>query len=194
MMQNAPGNEGEVSSVPGPVPSVGLLETTYLTARSRALRDILDRFQLREALECRAVYRAARAQRRDLRAARGIAAAMQDVIAHPDRATWNRLEIDFHRALHDQGGNRLLADMTEQTHREVQCLYVRWQPEPVYDAETMRRLQAQHLALLEAIELGDAETAIAHARAHVRSVRETVAAVMQDPDCGPLNVWVDDPW
>jgi len=161
-------------SAPLPASRNGHSGAAYLDARNGAARDILDRFQLREALECRAVFRSAMAPDRDLAAARQILPELDAAIDDRDRMRWNRLELAFHRAVHDQGGNRLLAEMAEQAHREVQALSVRWLDAPPYGPGSLRQLQAQHRALLEAIEAGDASSAVDLARAHMRFVRDTV--------------------
>src|SRR5687768_2815244 len=148
--------------------------------RASVLREIIDRFQVREALECRAVYRAALAPSRDLRHARELLSSLSDVIAHPDRAAWNHLEVSFHRAVHDEGGNPVLAEMTEQTHRDVQGRCMRWLPVPVYGPDSLRFLQVQHRVLLEAIEDGDPEAAMDHARAHMHFVRDSIVTVLSD--------------
>jgi GntR family transcriptional regulator, transcriptional repressor for pyruvate dehydrogenase complex len=161
-------------SAPLPASRNGLSGTAYLDARSGAVRDILDRFQLREALECRAVFRSAMAPGRDLSAPREILPELDAAIANRDRQRWNTYELAFHRAIHDQGGNRLLAEMAEQAHREVQALSVRWLDAPPYGPGSLRELQAQHRALLEAIEAGDATSAVDRARAHMRFIRDAV--------------------
>jgi GntR family transcriptional repressor for pyruvate dehydrogenase complex len=151
-----------------------------LVRESSALHDIVNRFQVREALECRAVYRAAVSPSRDLRAARALLSSLGDVIEHPDRAAWNRLEVQFHRALHDEGGNPVLADLTEQTHLDVQSRCVRRLRVAPYGPESLRFLQAQHRLLLEAIECGDSQAAIDHARSHVCFVRDSIVAVLSN--------------
>ena len=148
--------------------------------RPSALREIIDRFQVREALECRAVYRAALAPSRDLRSARALLASLSDVIAHPDRAAWNRLEVRFHRAVHDEGGNSVLAGLTEQTHLDVQNRCLRCLPAPIYGPDSLRFLQAQHRILLEAVEDGDPDAATKHARAHMRFVRDCIVGVLSN--------------
>ncbi|HEY3063705.1 MAG TPA: FCD domain-containing protein [Chloroflexota bacterium] len=74
----------------------------------------------------------------------------------------------------------VLAEMTEQTHRDVQGRGVRWLPVPVYGPDTLRFLQVQHRVLLEAIEDGDPEAAMDHARAHRRFVRDSIVAVLSN--------------
>jgi DNA-binding GntR family transcriptional regulator len=145
-----------------------------------ALHDIVNRFQVREALECRAVYRAAVSPSRNLRTARVLLSSLNEVIDHHDRAAWNRLEVQFHRALHDEGGNPVLADLTERTHLDVQSRCVRRLHVPPYGPESLRFLQAQHRLLLEAIESGDPRAAIDHARSHVCFVRDSIIAVLSN--------------
>jgi DNA-binding GntR family transcriptional regulator len=169
-------------SAPVPGSRNGLSGADYLDAPSAAARDILERFQLREALECRAVFRSAMAPGRDLAAAREILPELDAAIADRDRLRWNRFELAFHRAVHDQGGNLLLAEMAEQAHREVQALSVRWLDAPPYGPGSLRQLQAHHQALLEAIEAGDASSAVDIARAHMRFIRDAVlGSLSNDP-------------
>src|SRR5690349_14968347 len=69
------------------------------------LREILDLFEVREVLECRAVRRAAGQRTRDVARAEKLMASAAPHIVKFDRVEWNRLEVAFHRAINDLGGN-----------------------------------------------------------------------------------------
>ena len=148
------------------------------------LRDILDRFEVREVLECRAVYRAAQASSRDLRQARAIFSDLNGLIADYDRVEWNRLEVAFHRAANDLSGNAVLAALAESTHREVQGLCVRYLRAPIYGPESFRQLQVHHRAILTAIKAGHADDAVEHARRHIHFVRDSISAVLRSEGAG----------
>ena len=141
------------------------------------VRDILDRYQVREILECRAVFRAAELHARDLRPARELLGELNGVIAQPDRVEWNRSEIAFHRAVNNLGGNPVLAAMAEATHRDVQKHARGAVARAALRAD--RRLQLDHHAILAAISAGDADEAVEHMRGHIRFLRDTLSAALQ---------------
>ena len=143
------------------------------------LREILDLFEVREVLECHAVRRAAQRPTRDLTQPEALlAAAAVQIVPRFDRVEWNRLEVAFHRAINALGGNFALAELAERTHRSVQGLCVRCMREPLYGAETLELLQAQHRDLLDAVREGDARTAEACARAHIHYIRDSIAEAL----------------
>jgi DNA-binding GntR family transcriptional regulator len=142
------------------------------------LREILDLFEIREVLECRAVRRSAVQQSRDLARAEALLAAEAEQVDLHDRVEWNRLEVAFHRAINDLSGNFELAELAERVHRSVQGLCVRCLREPIYGPDRLRLMQAHHQAILDAVRAGDADSAEAHAREHIQHIRDSVAEVL----------------
>ncbi len=142
------------------------------------LRAILDLFEIREVLECRAVRRAAGQRSRDLRPAEAVLTAAAKQVDQRDRVEWNRLEVAFHRAINDLGGNFELAELTERIHRTVQGLCVRCLREPIYGPEKLQLMQLQHQALVDAVRDGNLREAETRARAHIHSIRDSIAAAL----------------
>jgi len=143
------------------------------------LREIVDLFEVREVLECRAVSRAARQRSRDVREAEGIMAAAAELIRnYYDRVEWNRLDIAFHRAINELSGNFELAELTQRIHRTVQGMCVRCLREPIYGPDMLRVMQAEHQRILEAVRDGRPREAETCARAHIRHIRDSIAEVL----------------
>ena len=142
------------------------------------LREILDLFEIREVLECRAVRRAATQHTRDLLRAEALVAAEAKEDVMRDRVEWNRLEVAFHRAINDLSGNFELAELAERVHRSVQGLCVRCLREPIYGPDQLRLMQSHHRAIVHAVAAGDADAAEAHARDHIHHVRDSVAEAL----------------
>jgi DNA-binding GntR family transcriptional regulator len=142
------------------------------------LREIVDLFEVREVLECRAARRAAEQPSRDLRKAEAIIAAASDLIAQPERVEWNRLEVGFHRAVNDLGDNVELAELAERIHRTVQGMCVRCLRYPIYGPEKLELMQSHHRAIVEAVRHGDARQAEAQARGHIRYIRDSITDVL----------------
>jgi DNA-binding GntR family transcriptional regulator len=142
------------------------------------LREILDLFEIREVLECRAVRRAAAQRARDVSAAEAVIAAAAKLVVQRDRVEWNRLEVAFHRAINDLSGNFELAALTERIHRTVQGLCVRCMREPIYGPEKLELMQSQHQAIVLAMRDGNVREAEVSARAHIHSIRDSIAEAL----------------
>jgi DNA-binding GntR family transcriptional regulator len=142
------------------------------------LREILDLFEIREVLECRAVRRAAVQHVRDLHQAESLLAAEDKQVALHDRVEWNRLEVAFHRAINDIGGNFELAELAERVHRSVQGMCVRCLREPLYGPDRLRLMQSHHQQIVDAVRAGDADSAEARTREHIQHVRDSVAEAL----------------
>src|ERR1700730_263863 len=69
------------------------------------LREIVDLFEVREVLECRAARRAAGQRSREVKQAEAVLAVAAKQVTQQDRVEWNRLEVAFHRAINDLSGN-----------------------------------------------------------------------------------------
>jgi GntR family transcriptional repressor for pyruvate dehydrogenase complex len=127
-------------------------------------RQVLECLQVREALECRAVGRAALAPVRDLGEAHTLAARLDSVTSVDE---WHALDVQFHRAVHDVGGNEVLADYAERLHREA--LELRGASLHAFPTR-VGAWMADHRQLLAAIEAGDVVAAPAIARRHVQGL------------------------
>ena len=137
-------------------------------------------FELATLLEAHAVSRAAARPNRDLRAA--YAALDSDASLSRDprsahagrehtpnhRAAWAERELAFHRALNDQGGNRVLSSLAERTLRDSlrAC--------PIVSGEVLSILQAHHRAILRCVDANAADAAVQHTRAHLRYLRDAL--------------------
>jgi len=101
-------------------------------------------------------------------------AAMQGMDApEVDRETFNQLDMDFHVALAEAGGNRLMSDVTRAIRESVRLPMlaglsampdtgeVGWQ-------NVLEDLRADHHAILEAVETGQGERAADRLEAHIR--------------------------
>lgn len=142
------------------------------------LREILNLFEIREVLECRAVRRAATRAQRDLSRADSLLMAEAKQVARHDRIEWNRLEVAFHRAINDVSGNFELAELSERVHRSVQGMCVRSLREPLYGPDRLRLMQTHHQAIVDAVRAGDADAAERHMREHILHVRDSVAEAL----------------
>jgi DNA-binding GntR family transcriptional regulator len=142
------------------------------------LREILDLFEIREVLECRAVRRAASQGSRDVHLAQTLMMTAAGQVGRPDRVEWNRLEVAFHRAINDLSDNFELAELTERIHRSVQGLCVRCLREPLYGPNTLRLMQSQHKAILEAVQDGNMDAAEERARTHIHHIRDSIAEAL----------------
>ena len=142
------------------------------------LREILDLFEIREVLECRAVRRAAGQAARDVHKAQAVLSQAARQVVLRDRVEWNRLEVAFHRAINELSGNVELAELTERIHRTVQGMCVRCMREPIYGPEKLLLMQSQHQDVLEAVQHGHVRDAEARARNHIHYIRDSVAEAL----------------
>jgi GntR family transcriptional regulator, transcriptional repressor for pyruvate dehydrogenase complex len=153
------------------VPSDALarLLRLHVALGSFPLQDVVD---TRVALERSSVLLASRnARPQDLARMEEALLAMDD--PEIDRETFNRLDTDFHVALADAGGNRLMSDVTGAIRESVRM--------PILAAmtampETGKRgwprmlegLRADHHAIFTAVEAGEGEKAADRLEAHIR--------------------------
>lgn len=135
-----------------------------------------DLYELHEVLETFAVRRAAERGPHDLAPVEAVVEEIAASLELADQVEFNRLDLHFHRLLNELSGNAQIAEMAEQTHRRIQAARVRLD---IHLPDRPRQSQAQHRALLDAIDRGDAAEAERLARAHIRAVREPVLAMMK---------------
>jgi GntR family transcriptional repressor for pyruvate dehydrogenase complex len=132
-------------------------------------QDVID---TRVTLERSSVALACRnARAEDLERMREPLAAMDE--ADVDRETFNQLDIDFHVALADAGGNRLMSDVTRAIRESVRTPFM---AAVTAIPETGERgwlrirddLRSQHHKVFDAVESGQAERAADLVEAHIR--------------------------
>ena len=140
-------------------------------------RDIANLYEIHEVLQCRAARHAAAAAHCDFAALEALLAAMAAVLDEPDQREFNRLDLAFHRAINDMGGNPQLADLIEQTHRRILSQRIRL---AVHLPGRPALSHAQHHELFIAVRTGDADRAEMLTRAHIRSVRDAVVRLLED--------------
>lgn len=136
-----------------------------------------DLYELHETLEAFAVRRAAGHGPHDLAPLEAMLQRIDESIALPDQTTFNRLDLQFHRMLNDLGGNREIADLIERTHRRIQATRVHLD---IHLPDRPRTSHQQHRDMLDAVATADAMRAEAIARAHIRSVRDPVLAMLKE--------------
>jgi DNA-binding GntR family transcriptional regulator len=131
------------------------------------VRDVQHRFEVCILLESHAIACAAQSETRDLRAAHAILTRLNQAMQLGDRAAWEGLDLEFHRALVAQSGNPVVAAM----HRELQDVHL-----SVHDPRMLWLLQSQHRKILSCVEAGQVEESVALVRAHLAGVRDEVLA------------------
>src|SRR5665647_567269 len=142
------------------VPSDALarLLRLHMALGSFPLEDVIE---TRVALERSSVVLACRnARPRDLARMRAAVLAMDE--PEVDRETYNQLDVDFHVALADAGGNRLMSDVTRAIRESVRIPFlaaVTAMPETGKHSWPRMRdgLRADHHAIFTAVEAGQAE-------------------------------------
>jgi DNA-binding GntR family transcriptional regulator len=135
-----------------------------------ALGHLLHTFELAIVLETHAASRAAARLDRD-RDLRHVHAALDQLScpAMPPRpVTWVALEIQFHRALNDQGGNLVLSSLAERTLRDGLSAC------PIPSGEVLSILQSHHREILRRVEANAADAAAHHTRAHMLWLRDVL--------------------
>jgi DNA-binding GntR family transcriptional regulator len=158
----------------------GLVDATSHRGATVALVSptvMADLYELHETLEAFAVRRAAERGPHDLAPLDAVLRQIDQSVALPDQTTFNRLDLRFHRLLNDLGGNRQVAVLIEQTHRRIQAARVHLD---IHLPDRPRASHRQHRALLDAVAAGDATSAEALARAHIRSVRDPVLTILKE--------------
>jgi len=157
---------------------VKLLPNRGAVVAEFTLRDIIDLFEVRELLECRAIRRAAGQPSRDLQAVEAIIVMATELVTFPERTAWNRLEIGFHRTINDLGGNHELVELAERAHRKVQAMCVRSLHHPIYGPDRRQLMQTHHLGIVDAVKHGRVGEAEALTRAHLHFIRDSIVEVL----------------
>jgi len=128
--------------------------------------DIEEVFDLRVLLDTQLAKAAiARRTEKDVKAARDILRAMAGLIdAHgvDDRATWFRLNAEFHDALHAPAGRKYYMRALEMARGLLES-YIRMEVNLTGD---MQQAHREHEALVDAFAAGDARRFVALTKAH----------------------------
>jgi DNA-binding GntR family transcriptional regulator len=139
--------------------------------------EIAGLYEVHEILESHAVHRAAEADDRDTAALEHLLEEEEATLTEPDQQAFNRLDLRFHRTLNELSGNGPLAELTEQVHRRIQSVRIRFD---VHLPNRPTQSHAQHKELLAAVRDGDADRAEALARTHIRTVRDAVLTMLSE--------------
>lgn len=162
----------------------GLLEQSarhvHVTSIDRQLADEI--YELREMLEAMAVQLAThRLSKSSIESARDILGQSARAIAEGDRPEAARLNREFHAIFSEACGNRPLASALSRLQDKVRIIAViGWQSQP-----TMVIEHAEHLAVLDAAEKGDAQVAAELMGEHVHRSRMRLRDLLQDTARGP---------
>lgn len=154
------------------VPHRGATVVTFTPA------EIANLYEIHEVLESHAVRRATEASDRDTAALERILAETEATLLQPDQRAFNRLDIRFHRTLNELSGNVPLAELTEQIHRRIQSVRIRFD---LHLPDRPVQSHAQHKALVAAVRDGDIDRAEALARGHIQTVRDAVLRMLGEP-------------
>ncbi|TGB15401.1 GntR family transcriptional regulator [Streptomyces sp. MZ04] len=156
--------------------SEGFLEAASprkIVVKQLSFQDVLDLFDLREALEVLAVRRATeRAEKPQLDALRRLLDSAEKATrtGRPDRIS--RANTSFHHHIVEIAGNAILADTLQPLEGRM-----RWLFQQVDDPATVWE---EHQALYEAIAARDIDLAADRALRHVRHYREVAVRVLFD--------------
>lgn len=142
------------------------------------LEEVVHRLDVCSVLECHAVYRAALSPERDLRLARSLMVALGNALAAPNCAAFSRLDVQFHAALTAQADNASMQTLIGSMRAEIAGLCPLRGRSPKPSRQTLWLLHSQHRALLQAIENGEAESAMRCARSHLDLERAQFVAAL----------------
>jgi GntR family transcriptional repressor for pyruvate dehydrogenase complex len=162
-----PGSGTTIDRVPSD--ALARLLRLHVALGSFPLQDVIE---TRVTLERSIVVLACRnAPPQDLARMRAALLAMDE--PGVDREAFNQLDIDFHVALGDAGGNRLMSDMTRAIRESVRIPFlsaVAAMPETGQDSwpSVLDALRAEHHAVFAAVEAGQAEQAADLLATHIR--------------------------
>ncbi|MGW7467582.1 FadR/GntR family transcriptional regulator [Streptomyces xantholiticus] len=169
-------------SVIAAMPSEGL---TQLLRLHMALAN----FPLADVVEARATLERSSARLAAGRATADDLARMHTPLARMDEALpreeFNDCDTDFHVAIAEAGGNRLMADMTIAVRNAVRhTLLTAFHKLSDWEAVAVR-LRAEHHAIYDAIAARDAERAGDLVESHIRGFhRDIVSAVLENEEAG----------
>ncbi len=139
----------------------------------------LAHFSLDDVVEARAVLERSSARLAAERAEAQDLARMREQLDRMDevglpREAFNDCDTDFHVAIAEAAGNRMVADLTVSVRNAVrQTLLTVFHRVEDWEAVAVR-LRAEHRAIYDAVEAGEAERAGEAVEAHIRSVHRDI--------------------
>ena len=151
---------------------------SYALARLLRLHVALGSFPLQEVIETRVtlersivVLACSNAQPKNFERMRSALLAMDE--PEVTRGTFNQLDIDFHVALADAGGNRLMSDVTRAIRESVRVPFLAAAKAMPKTGErgwprTLDGLRSDHHGLFAAVEAGHSEQAADLVESHLR--------------------------
>lgn len=166
------GTGPESGNVIAAMPGAGL--TQFLR-----LHIALAHFPLDDVVEARAVLERSSAKLAAERAGADDLARIREQLDRMDaeglpREVFNDCDTDFHVAIAEAAGNRLVADLTVSVRNAVrETLLTVFHRVEDWEA-VARRLRAEHHAIYEAVAAGQAERAGEAVEAHIRSVHREI--------------------
>ncbi|OEU85128.1 GntR family transcriptional regulator [Streptomyces abyssalis] len=146
----------------------------------------LAHFPLDDVVEARAVLERSSARLAAERAKEEDLARMREQLDRMDavglpREVFNDCDTDFHVAIAEAAGNRLVADLTVSVRNAVrQTLLTVFHRVEDWEA-VAARLRAEHRAIYDAVAAGEAERAGEAVEAHIRSVHRDIVIPSLSP-------------
>lgn len=142
--------------------------------------EMVDTYEVRNALECLAVRKAAeKITRVQLARLEEKIAEEEEVFARRDLEAYIEVNNAFHRIIAEAGGNLILADTIENYLARTFVYMVFF--ESFFDFDTNPSLE-EHRAIMAALKAGDAETAVSLMNRHIRQATEDLSRKgIEDP-------------
>lgn len=156
--------------VPAPASALTRLLKVHLAVTSFPVEDLTGTRVMLERTSA-----AAAAQRQDVLGLARMAAALEAMDA-PDieQEPFNELDTEFHVAIAESGGNRLVSELTVAVRESIKpALLAGIRADPDW-AALRALLRAEHRGIHEAIADGDAASAAERVEAHVRSFHRRI--------------------
>lgn len=143
---------------------------------------VSDLYDLRLVLELEAVRAAAGRSELDLAPVYALLGELERLVDAGERA-FGEVDVQFHRAIDELGGNRELALAAEGVHRRIQAVRVR-----AAVPGRLRIAQDQHAEIVEALRKRDANRAQEAVREHLLSAKDNVLVFLRSRDDAAAEV------
>lgn len=145
-----------------------------------ALQDgvVSDLYDLRLVLEAEAVRLAVARSELELGPVYSLLGELERLVDVGD-AAFAEVDVQFHRAIDDLGGNRELAAEAERVHRRIQAARVR-----ASVPGRLRIAQDQHAEIVEALRKRQPEQAQEAVRRHITSAKDNVLGFLRERAVG----------
>jgi DNA-binding FadR family transcriptional regulator len=165
--QQGTGSDSGTVIVPAPAKALSRLLRLHLAVSSFPAEDLTGARVMLERTSA-----ASAAELRDPAALARIGRALEAMETDREREDFNPLDTAFHVAVAEAGGNRLVSEMTAALRESLRgALLEGMQAERDWPA-LRAQLRAEHRAILDAIERGDAATAADRVEAHIRAFHD----------------------